>query len=106
MGMGEADKALLSDVRNYLDITWEDEEGDRKLFGIICRGKSYLNNLCGEEQDYGMEGEARALLLDYCRYARNNMLEMFERNFLSQILSVQMQREVAAYAERTENGNI
>ena len=28
---------LLQDVRNYLDITYEDAEGDKKLIGIIAR---------------------------------------------------------------------
>ena len=35
---------LLDDVKNFLDITWEMELGERKkLSGIIERGKAYLN---------------------------------------------------------------
>ena len=41
---------LLSDVRNYLDITFEDEETDRKLSGIIERGVDYLDKMAGRCQ--------------------------------------------------------
>lgn len=33
---------LLPGVRNYLDITWDDPAGDRKLVGIILRGMDYI----------------------------------------------------------------
>lgn len=35
--------ALLDDVKNYLDITWDDELTNTKLSGIIERGKNFLN---------------------------------------------------------------
>jgi len=35
--------ALMDDVKNYLDITWEMSAGEKeKLSGIIERGKSIL----------------------------------------------------------------
>ena len=42
---------MLGDVRNYLDITWQDDETDRKLTGIIKRGMAYINQAAGAEQD-------------------------------------------------------
>lgn len=33
---------LLEDVRNYLDITWDDPKGDEKLQGMIKRGMASL----------------------------------------------------------------
>ena len=42
---------LLEAVKNYLDITWDDPEGDEKLSGIIARGMQYLNKVAGAELD-------------------------------------------------------
>lgn len=95
--------ALIDDVKNYLDITWTDVATDTKLAGIIQRGQSYLNRAAGAELDYDEEGQAKALLLDYCRYARSNALEDFQNNYLHELLSLQMTQEVQEYvAENSE----
>ncbi len=89
---------LLGDARNYLDITWWDDETDRKLMGILERGMSYLDRAAGEEQDYTAEGHPRSLLFDYCRYARNNALELFEQNFRAELISLRMGAQADGYA--------
>lgn len=91
---------LLEDVRNYLDITYQDEETDRKLEGIIERGISYLDNMAGAEQDYKTESLPRALLLDYCRYARNNALEIFEENFRTELIRLRIGVQTDDYARQ------
>lgn len=91
--MAEENK-LLNDVKDYLDITWKDDATDRKLTGIIARGEKYLDNLAGTELDYVSEGKPKELLLDYCRYVRSNALEDFQKNFLSELISLQVSEEV------------
>ena len=81
---------LLEDVKNYLDITYEDPDGDMKLCGIIQRGEAYLDKVAGKTQDYEKEGLPRALLLNYCRYARNNVIELFKENFQSELVTLRM----------------
>ncbi len=93
-----ADELLLAAVRNYLDITWEDDAGDTKLSGIINRGKKYINQVAGAELDYSAEDKPRELLFDYCRYARSNALDEFQGNYLHELLSLQIAKEVEAYA--------
>ena len=44
--------ALLDEVKNYLDITWQDQDTETKLTGIIERGKKYIDKISGKEQDY------------------------------------------------------
>lgn len=83
-------EGLLEGVRNYLDITYQDDETDRKLSGIISRGKAYLDNMAGKSQDYEAEALPRALLLDYCRYARSNALELFEQNFRAELITLRI----------------
>ena len=90
---------LLKDVRNYLDITYEDAEGDKKLIGIIARGMKHLDEIAGKEQDYQPEDQPRALLLDYCRYARNNVLELFEENFRSELIALRTGAQTDEYAK-------
>ena len=95
---------LLNDVRNYLDITYSDTDVDTKLIGIITRGMAYLDAKAGKTLDYGKEGQSRALLLDYCRYARNSVLELFEQNFHSELIMLRIGVQTDEYAE--DNGFI
>jgi hypothetical protein len=89
---------LLDAVRNYLDITWTDADGDLKLIGIISRGIKYINSVAGTELDYTIEDKPRELLFDYCRYVRSNALDEFQTNYLPELLSLQISEEVKAYA--------
>ena len=96
---------LLYAVKNYLDITWDDDAGDEKLSGIIARGMSYLNNVAGAELDYTVEDKPRELLFDYCRYARAGALDEFQGNYLHELLTLQIKQEVKDY-EQQESTNI
>lgn len=95
--MSALPEGLLTAVRNYLDITWEDPAGDEKLSGIIARGMQYINKVAGAELDYTVEDKPRELLFDYCRYARSNALDEFQGNYLHELLSLQIAQEVKDY---------
>lgn len=95
---------LLEDIKNYLDITWNDPVGDEKLTGIILRGMKYIDKIAGDEMDYTIEDKPRELLFDYCRYVRSNALEQFQTNYLHELLSLQISQEVKKYA--TENPDL
>lgn len=88
---------LLEAARNYLDITWADPEGDKKLSGILERGIRYLDALAGEPLDYEVEDVPRALLFDYARYVRSDALDEFQRNYLHELLSLQIRVEAARH---------
>lgn len=84
--------ALLDEVKNYLDITWEMNTGEKqKLSGIIERGKQYLTGKIGT-CDFESETREKSLLLDYCMYARAGRIPDFERNYCSEIIALQMKR--------------
>lgn len=93
--------ALLDDVKNYLNITWEDEATDKKISGLISSGRFYLNDKAGAEMDYEKDGYPRILLMEYVRYARDEALDVFEGNYLSMLLSMQHKRRVEDYVEST-----
>lgn len=91
---------LLGAARNYLDITWEDADGDIKLSGILARGMRYLNGVAGADLDYISEDAPRALLLDYARYVRADALDEFQTNYLHELIALQIREE----AKRAEPG--
>jgi len=94
--MTTEEATLLADIKNYLDITWDDEYTDKKLYGIMNRGKCYLQDIAGSFSiDFAVECNARSLLFDYCRYARSNALEMFGINFKSQLIALRLATKTA-----------
>lgn len=93
--------ALLTLVKNYLNITWTDEATDAKVSGLIEDGMVYLDGKAGESNNYEIPGEPRTLLKEYVRYARDGATEVFEENFLNRILAMQNRRKVGAYEEST-----
>lgn len=42
-------QGLLADVKNYINITWDDEATDAKISDMIASGMVYLNEKYGEE---------------------------------------------------------
>lgn len=99
----EEKAALLADVKNYLDITWEDPATDRKLSGLIASGIQYLNDKLGPGVDYIQEGgDGRTLLMEYVRYFRDGALDIFEANYQALILAAQNRRKVRVYAEAAD----
>lgn len=92
---------LLADVKNYLNITWEDEATDAKVRGLIASGAAYLDNKGGGALDYEADGLPRTLLLEYARYMRDEALDVFENNYLAMILAMQNERRTA-HVEGTE----
>lgn len=93
---------LLADVRSYLHITWQDAETDKNLTGMIMRGMARLQDIAGAPLDFTVEDLPRALLFDYCRYANSHALEVFERNFQSELLSLHFSSRVAAMESEPE----
>lgn len=90
---------LLADVKNYLNITWDDEATDAKISGLIASGAAYLDSKIGDSADYTQDGLPRAMLMEYVRYARDSALDVFENNYLSMLLAMQNQKAVANYVE-------
>lgn len=95
--MTDVPEALLADAKNYLDITWQDPDGDVKLYGILLRGIGYLNHAAGVELDYGDGTAARALLFDYTRYVRAGTLQDFGKDFASELLGLHIEGEVIQF---------
>lgn len=88
---------MLSEVKQRLDITWEDPATDAKVKTIIEDGAAYLADKLGKEVDFSEPGDARTLLFEYCRYSRDQALDVFEANYRHLIISAQDKRKVSAF---------
>ena len=91
-------QGLLADVKNYLNITWDDEATDAKVSGLIASGMAYLDLKYGAQADYTADGMPRTLLMENVRYARDSALDVFENNYQAMILGMRNERLVAANA--------
>ena len=96
---------LLEAVKNYLDITWDDADTNKKIKGIVSRGMEYLNHAAGGKQDYEKEGQARALLFEYVMYVNSGALNEFQQNYLHELMMLQIHQEVKNY-EQEKNADI
>lgn len=89
--------ALLTDVENYLNITWQDTDTDNKISNLIASASAYLDSKRGSAADYTADGLPRTLLFEYVRYARDSALDVFETNYRSMILAMQNEGVTAVY---------
>lgn len=94
----DKEKQLLYDVKNYLDVPWEDEAEDKKTEGIVKRGMAAIKGRVGE-CNFFEETQERALLFDYVMYARAGEIPQFWANYKEEIISLQISRRVDEYAE-------
>ena len=94
MTRAEVTPELLADVKNYLNITWEDQATDDKIRGLIASASVYLDGKGGGALDYEADGLPRTLLMEYVRYARDSALDGFENNYLARLLAMQNDRLV------------
>lgn len=90
------DEQLLSDIKNYLHITWNDINTDNNITGYINRGKARLQQIAGVPLDFTKEDLPRSLLFDYCRYANSQALEVFEKNFEAELIELNLSNQFAA----------
>ncbi len=93
---------LLADVKNQLNITWDDDATDNKIRGLIAAASIYLDGKGGAVLDYEADGLPRTLLMEYVRYARDEALDVFENNYTALIIAMQNERAVIAYAESAQ----
>lgn len=90
------DETMLDEIKNYLDITWQDIYTDDKLTGIIKRAISTLQSYAGAEIDLEIETDEKQLLFDCIRYIYNNAFEHFKVNFADELLMLRAKYQTAS----------
>lgn len=97
---------MLDEVKEYLNISYDDPATDKNLASALVRGKEIINGYAGKEQDYEKEGLPKQLLLDYCRYVRSHAAEMFEINYRHDLIALRDMVEVQEYAKKQKSDNV
>ena len=62
----DKDNKLLNEIKNYLEITWDDSLGDEKIRGMVKRGMAAISGKIGECNFYE-ETQERAQLKRHLR---------------------------------------
>ncbi|MDA2567511.1 hypothetical protein PDQ34_26765 [Bacillus cereus] len=75
----ELSPVLFGEIKQALAITWNEE--DREIKRLAERSVYALNDLVGVELDLEKDLSARELVIERCRYAYNNAVDEFEKNF-------------------------
>ena len=98
----QKEESLLDEVKRHLAITWDDDDTNKTIQDYIKDAKTFLNENAGEEIDYIQDNDARRLLKEYCRYARNYSIESFTNNFLSDIVRLQIKYATSESSESSD----
>ena len=96
----------FDDIKNYLHITWTDDETDSRVKAAASRAQAAVGGLIGipgaifftENADDNVtyqSGEAEQLFLDAVRYIYNDAYEDFRKNFSDVIVSLRAANTVA-----------
>lgn len=86
--------SISEEVKNYLNITWEDDETNKKVDGIIRRAQSVIENYAGTDMDITDDSVVKQLFLDCCRYIYNDCFEDFERNFSNDLFFLRQIKKI------------
>ena len=81
---------LLEAVKQELSSTHSDTARDARFEGYIMRGVARLQQIAGGPLDFSEGSPNRQLLYDYCRYANSGALEVFETNYQSALLELNL----------------
>lgn len=90
VGRASLPEGLLSDIKDYLQITWNDPAANDRVINMIASGMVYINTKLGIQADYTLDSLPRTLLFEYVRYMRDGALDVFENNYLSIILAARI----------------
>lgn len=96
----EQENTLLDLCRLELQITWQDDDTNTRLLNHVKNGLTFIKDRCGVvDKDFEAGGKANALFLAYVRRGMSGDLSTFEKDYLSDIVALQIDFEVDNYVE-------
>lgn len=84
------DKEFLEEAKRVVDVTWSDDDTEKKISGYIEDGVEVLQNDVGTSINFYEDSEAKALLKTYIRYAWNKSEEYFMENNIERLLKLEV----------------
>ena len=99
--------ALIDQVKRKLDITWVDEDTDRRVADIMDAVSPVLQHKLGitdPEFDFSKPGRENMLFLALCLYEWNHSANEFDENYSNEIAQCRAVHEVAYYQAQESEG--
>lgn len=99
---------LIDQVKRKLDITWNDEDTDRRVADIVDSVSPILRHKLGitdSEFDFSKAGQEHDLFLALCLYKWNHVDNEFDDNYENEIAQCQAVHEVAHFRLESEGNN-
>lgn len=94
----ETREQLFRIAKRACKITWDDDETDTRILEIADSAAAALQHKLGmgteREEEFLKPGLTRILYENYCLYCWNDMLNEFEKNYRSEILTERHRYEV------------
>lgn len=102
--------ALIDQVKRKLDITWVDEDTDRRVADIMDSVSVVLKDKLGitePEFDFSVPGRENMLYLALCLYEWNHSANEFDDNYANDIAQCRAKHEVKYHLaqESEDDGN-
>lgn len=95
----------FDEVKNYLDITYQDYDTDEKLFGICMRAEAYLSKRAGSNiifSSHMSDGNLLQLLFDCIRYIWSGALDEFAVNYADDLFMLRANTHADAVEEESD----
>lgn len=92
----------FDEVKNYLDITFTDDDIDKKLRGVCERAESYLSKAAGSTLVFSNDMEDQSLLqllFDCIRYIWSGALDDFAKNYADDLFMLRANTHADAFKE-------
>lgn len=96
---------LLVRVKRNLMITWEDSDTEIMLKEMILSSQRYFKDKAGIELKFEKEAAETELLCERVRYAYNNALDDFEKNYGSEIAALILDSALSANEREKSDGD-
>lgn len=99
---------LIEQVRRKLNITWHDEDTDKRVEEIIASATPTMIHRLGIADasfDFATPGLENTLFLAYCLYAFNHVENEFAGNYADDIAMCQAKHDVAHFRKIAGESN-
>lgn len=94
--------ALIEQVKRKLNITWSDEDTDKRVDDIIASANPIMRRKLGIADaafDFSLPGEENDLFKSYCLYEWNHAANEFDENYAIEIAQCRAVHEVKHFEE-------
>ncbi len=89
------DNILLTEVKNKLRITWDDE--DDQVKELVLSAMADINNAFKKTFDYTKAGLPKTLLKEHAFYNRNNVLHEFRKDYAAELTQLMIDAAIGKY---------